>query len=215
MKPMRIVVRDKMQNGYVYWRTKPMGVSFAPGSTRSSRRSRCWRSVSSAKIHDRLPERISGELVHAREVIAGPSSGWAELFRRERITAARSLAKERLASSGRSARLVPMVLPLLLGPAAPGRSAADQAMARCPATHNAVEEALRTTRSDLPLPPTPGASPLGVRFEEHLRSRLRRGYGVAGEGQSLRPPMISTAACAMALGMMLRRQAATRPNTRP
>ena len=31
MKPKRVLVRDKMQNGYVYWRTKPMGQEFRPG----------------------------------------------------------------------------------------------------------------------------------------------------------------------------------------
>lgn len=31
MKPVRVVVRDKMQQGYVYWRTKPAGRDFRPG----------------------------------------------------------------------------------------------------------------------------------------------------------------------------------------
>jgi hypothetical protein len=31
MKPTRVVVHDKMQKGYVYWRTKPMGGEFRPG----------------------------------------------------------------------------------------------------------------------------------------------------------------------------------------
>jgi hypothetical protein len=31
MKPKRVVVRDKMQKGYVYWRTKPMGREFRAG----------------------------------------------------------------------------------------------------------------------------------------------------------------------------------------
>lgn len=30
MKPVRVVVRDRMQNGYSYWRTKPAGRSFRP-----------------------------------------------------------------------------------------------------------------------------------------------------------------------------------------
>ena len=30
MKPVRVRVNDKMQNGYVYWRTKPMGRDFRP-----------------------------------------------------------------------------------------------------------------------------------------------------------------------------------------
>jgi hypothetical protein len=33
MKPVRVVVHDKMQKRYVYWRTKPMGREFRPGFT--------------------------------------------------------------------------------------------------------------------------------------------------------------------------------------
>lgn len=31
MKPVQVKVNDKMQKGYVYWRTKPMGKNFRPG----------------------------------------------------------------------------------------------------------------------------------------------------------------------------------------
>jgi hypothetical protein len=31
MKPRRVLVNDKMQKGYVYWRTRPAGRSFRPG----------------------------------------------------------------------------------------------------------------------------------------------------------------------------------------
>lgn len=31
MKPKRVLVNDKMQKGYVYWRTKPMGRQFRDG----------------------------------------------------------------------------------------------------------------------------------------------------------------------------------------
>jgi hypothetical protein len=31
MKPKRVLVNDKMQKGYVYWRTKPAGRNFRPG----------------------------------------------------------------------------------------------------------------------------------------------------------------------------------------
>ena len=33
MKPVRVEVNDKMQKGYVYFRTKPMGRAFRPGFT--------------------------------------------------------------------------------------------------------------------------------------------------------------------------------------
>jgi len=31
VKPKRVLVSDKMQRGYVYWRTKPVGRNFRPG----------------------------------------------------------------------------------------------------------------------------------------------------------------------------------------
>jgi hypothetical protein len=31
MRPLRVKIRDKMQKGYTYWRTKPMGRGFRPG----------------------------------------------------------------------------------------------------------------------------------------------------------------------------------------
>src|ERR1044071_2562262 len=31
MKPKRVLVNDRMQKGYVYWRTKPAGRNFRPG----------------------------------------------------------------------------------------------------------------------------------------------------------------------------------------
>ena len=44
----RVVVTDTMQQGYVYFRTEPAGRNFAPGFSRSSRRSRCCGSACSA-----------------------------------------------------------------------------------------------------------------------------------------------------------------------
>ena len=31
MKPVCVEINDKMQKGYVYWRTKPIGRDFRPG----------------------------------------------------------------------------------------------------------------------------------------------------------------------------------------
>lgn len=31
--PKKVIVNDRMQHGYVYWRTKPVGRNFAPGFT--------------------------------------------------------------------------------------------------------------------------------------------------------------------------------------
>src|SRR5437764_10912237 len=72
------------------------------------------------EIHDRLPGRISGELVQARETFARSSASVAESFWRERIATASGMAAQRLDSSRRSAWLVPMVLPILLRTPEPG-----------------------------------------------------------------------------------------------
>ena len=67
---MRVKVNDKMQKGYVYWRTKPMGRDFRLG--------------------------FNPDLTPKQMLALG-------------------LAEKRLDLSGRSAWLVPMVLPLLFG----------------------------------------------------------------------------------------------------
>jgi len=66
------------------------------------------------KIHDRLPQRISCELVQAREAFTRSGTGVAELFWRQRVATAIRMATQRLDLSRRSARLVSMVLPILL-----------------------------------------------------------------------------------------------------
>jgi hypothetical protein len=70
VKPVRVKVNDKMQKGYVYWRTKPMGRDFRLG--------------------------FNPDLTPKQMLALG-------------------LAEKRLDLSGRSAWLVPMVLPLLFG----------------------------------------------------------------------------------------------------
>jgi hypothetical protein len=41
MKKTRVVVNDKMPQGYVDYRTEPVGRNFAPGFTPDSHRPRC------------------------------------------------------------------------------------------------------------------------------------------------------------------------------
>ena len=73
--------------------------------------------------------RVPGGLVRAREAVRRAPRSRAELFRRQRVAVARGVAPEQLAAAAGSARLVPVVLPLLHGPPRPGRRAADRAMA--------------------------------------------------------------------------------------
>ena len=60
-----------------------------------------------------------------------------------------------------------------------GRPAADQTLARGAAPRCAAKKTLRATRSDLPAPPTPGASSLGLRFDEDLRNS-RKNFTTSG-----------------------------------
>src|SRR5262249_41808911 len=66
------------------------------------------------KIYDRLPKGISSELVQTRETFARSRARVAELFWRGRIAISVGMAPQRLDSTRRPARLVPMVLPILL-----------------------------------------------------------------------------------------------------
>ena len=59
------------------------------------------------EIHDRLPERISSELVQAGEAFAGSGARVAQLFWRECVATFIRMAAQRLDSSRRPARLVP------------------------------------------------------------------------------------------------------------
>src|SRR5262249_50589690 len=105
----------------------------------------------------------SRKLVRARQALAGGPRLLAQLFRRGREPAAVGMAKEGLDSFRRSSRLVPVVLPLLHGPASgrggrpPDRPLEGDAAPRFPGP-----EALRAGRSNVPAAPAPGASALGL-----------------------------------------------------
>src|SRR5579862_1491327 len=76
---------------------------------------------------------------------------------------------QRLGPPRRSARLVPMVLPLLHGsPHAGRRCPADQALEGDLPPRSANPEKLRTRRFAVPQAATPGAAALGLRQPENL-----------------------------------------------
>ena len=71
MRPVRVEVNDKMQKGYVYFRTKPMGRAFRPGFTPELTPNQLLElGVFGGKYMTDCCERISGELVQAREAFA-------------------------------------------------------------------------------------------------------------------------------------------------
>jgi hypothetical protein len=84
MKPVRVEVNDKMQKGYVYFRSKPTRRAFRRGfmPELTPKQMLELRGVR-RKIHDGLPERISDELVQAREALTRSSASVTELFWRD------------------------------------------------------------------------------------------------------------------------------------
>ena len=93
-------------------------------------------------------QRISALLVRSRQARRRQTRLRAELFRCRCQPAAVGMAQERLDPSGRSARLVPMVLPLLSGPPTARRGRApDQALESHAPACPPDRAALRTGRS--------------------------------------------------------------------
>src|ERR1051326_4475881 len=101
MKPIRVEVNDKMQKRYVYFRTKPKGecipprIHPRPDPETDARAWRVWR-----EVHDRLSQRIPGELVQTRQAFAGSGACFSELFWCERVAAALGVAAQGLDPSG-------------------------------------------------------------------------------------------------------------------
>jgi len=115
---MRVKVHDKMEKSYVYWRTKPMGCDFRPGFK-----------------PDLTPKQMLALGVFGGKYMTDCRREFpASWFRKAKLSpdryraslnyfgvnasqplAAGDLAEERLDLSGRSARMVPMVLSLLFG----------------------------------------------------------------------------------------------------
>src|SRR5262249_37145449 len=94
-------------------------------------------------------------------------------------------------SPRRSARLVPVVLPLLLGPPHVGRGhTPDQAVEGDPAARRADQAALRARRPDVSTAPTPGLAALGLRPPQDLKQAVR-GHTAAA------PTLLSSVAAAV------------------
>ena len=97
-----------------------------------------------------------------------------QFLRRARQPASLGMEAQRLDPSGRSARLVPVVLPLLHGPSHAGRGPqADQALEGDPPACAASPEALRAGRPALPAPAAAGFAALGLRQPQDLTADLR------------------------------------------
>src|SRR5579872_4329700 len=67
------------------------------------------------EVPDRRPSRVSGQLVRSREALAGAPRRPPQLLRCQRLPVPGRLAAQRLDPPAGSARLVPVVLPVLHG----------------------------------------------------------------------------------------------------
>jgi len=172
--PTRIVtVYDKMQQGYRYRLTEPVGGNFDPAFR---------------------PELTPGELLQLGIFCGKYMTDTMDEFPRSWFAGAKlaaqgrdcslnyfgvdasqplSVWRARLDPSRRSARLVPMVLPLLHGASdGGGRPAANQALEGDAPPYPAGPAALRAGRPVLPQAAATGASALGIRQPENLNSNF-------------------------------------------
>ena len=137
----KVVVHDKMQRGYVYDRIEPPGRNFAPRvPSRAHARSRCCGSVCSAGKYMTDCRPSFPQAGFRRKALREPTRPTPELLRRQRLAVARDLAAQRLDSSPGSARLVPVVLPVLPRPPFGRRCATDPALAGDRAARRSVRK---------------------------------------------------------------------------
>jgi hypothetical protein len=157
-----VTVNDKMQKGYRYQLTVPIGRSFDPEFKPDLTPQQMLRlGVFCGKyMTDARKEFPASWFKHAKLSPRGPARS---------ISSASTLASrcpmeaKRMNSPRRPARLVPVVLPLLHGPAHAGRRPpSDQALEGDPPPRSASREKLRAGRTHLPQAPAPGAAALGL-----------------------------------------------------
>jgi hypothetical protein len=140
----RVVVNDKMQRAYAYYRTEPAGRNFAAGFAPELTPKQMLRlGVFGGKYMTDCRGEFPASWLYRCEAVCGAAGRAFELVRRQCVAVAPGVAPQRLDSSARSTRLVSVVLPVLHGPPDRGRCAADQALARDCAPRIGHPEALR------------------------------------------------------------------------
>ena len=125
-----VMVKDRMQRGYRYILTAPVGRNFDPGFRPELTPAEMLRlGVFGGKYMTDCAKEFPRSWFAARQACRKAPRSFAQLFRRRRQPAVVGLAPEGLDLSRRPARLVPVVLPLLYGPPHPRRGCpADQAL---------------------------------------------------------------------------------------
>ena len=159
----RVIVNDRMQKGYVYDRTEPVGRNFTPGfEPQLTPKQMLELGVFGGKyMTDCRDEFPASWFAHAK-LCPDASRPAAQLLRRQRVAVTRRVAPEGLDPPAGSARLVPVVLPLLHGPPDRRRRAADPAVAGDRAARRGNPEALRDGRPRVPAAAAAGGAALGL-----------------------------------------------------
>ena len=159
-----VTVNDKMQKGYRYRLTAPIGRSFDPEFKPDLTPQQMLRlGVFCGKyMTDARKEFPASWFKHAKLSPRGRDCSL-NFFGVDASQPFSRMEAKRMDSPRRPARLVPVVLALLHGPAHAGRRPpSDQALEGDPPPRSASREKLRAGRTHLPQAPAPGAAALGL-----------------------------------------------------
>jgi hypothetical protein len=159
----KVVVNDRMQKGYVYCRTEPVGRRFAPGfEPQLTPNQMLELGVFGGKYMTDCRDEFPASWFARAKLCAERHDPAPQLLWCERVTVARGLAAEGLDHPAGSTRVVSVVLPVLPGPPDGGRRATDPAVARHRAARLGDSEALREGRPRLPPQTATGRPALGL-----------------------------------------------------
>ena len=175
MRKHTVYVRDKMQKRYRYAPSAPTGRDFDPEFKPQLTPAQmlqlgvfCGKYMTDCR--NEFPKSWFAKAKFAR----GKRGLFTQFFQDRCQSAAVGMETQRLDPSRRSARLVPMVLPLLHGPpAAGGRRTADQTLEGDSPARSANPEELRTWRFAVSPAATSGTTSLGLRQPDDLGGNVR------------------------------------------
>ena len=164
-----VIITDRMQRGYVYWRTEPVGRNFAPGFTPDLTPKEMLRlGVFGGKYMTDCQEEFPRSWFARARLCAERHDARLNCFG---VNASQSLAVWRRSGWIRKQDptwVVPVVLPLLHGPQNRRRRPADSTLAGDRAARGGDSEALRSGRSRMSEAPAAGRPSLGIRQPEAI-----------------------------------------------
>jgi hypothetical protein len=164
MAKRTVTVNDKMQKGYRYALTAPVGRNFdAEFKPELTPREMLRLGVFCGKYMTDCRKEFPKSWFVGAKLASGRRDAALNFFGIDASQPLPDVAAEGLDPPRGSARLVPMVLPLLHGAANARRgSAADQALEGDPPPRPADRAQLRAGRSSMPSAAAPGAAALGL-----------------------------------------------------